>query len=288
MGGYSSIRYDFIMTTVDDYLNFPIPTKGIRDLYKPEISENREGWTKTHVKVMRKDISTSGEEKWTQVAEYERNYAMLKTFEPFQHLQDGLWKHYALISTRYTRLEVLDLQSGEIIAVEPFPKADAHYAHNSNGKVEEGDDLPGMGFCPMEFYVPDWWDEYDETYIPKKDEVTGEMKHPFKSDSYALEILDEFKEYSGRWGLYGGCIWGDDSSTKMRYVDLSRISEGVVTTDERFGYVQIPDNLTLRESVQFNADEGYITLLTPIMFNIENGTALGKSMFTDYINWSEN
>lgn len=255
-------------------------------MYKPEVTVTSQGWTTIHVDVMRCDgKDDSGEEIWTKVAEYDRNYSLLKTFEPFQQLQEGRWRHYALISTRYTRLEILDLQNGEIVAVEPFPKADKRYAELSNGKYSEGDDLPGSGFCPMEFHAPDWWDEFDESFLPQKDPDTGEMVHGFKSDDFAISLVDEFNAYTGQWALYGGCIWGDDSSAKLRHIDLSKISEGIVSTDERFGYVQLPNSLPISKAVEIHADEGYVEILTPIMFSLDTGKAMHKEFVMDSINW---
>ena len=42
---------------------------------------------------------------------------------------------------------MLDLASGEVIA-------------------EESEATPGGGFCPVGFYVPDWWDVHDGGIIP--------------------------------------------------------------------------------------------------------------------------
>jgi hypothetical protein len=36
-----------------------------------------------------------------------------------------------------------------------------------------------------------------------------------------------------------GCIWGDDSSWKVQYLDLSRIQDGLINRDERFGYIEL-------------------------------------------------
>lgn len=76
------------------------------------------------------------------VAEYQRNYSsLMQTFEPFRQ-GDRL---FALISQDYTCTSVLDLQSGEIVASE----------EPSSG-----------GFCPVGFYVPDWWDLHDSSVLP--------------------------------------------------------------------------------------------------------------------------
>jgi len=66
---------------------------------------------------------------------------MLHTFELFR--QGG--RGFALISPHYTATSVLDLASGEIIAEEE--------PHT-------------FGFCPVGFYVPDWWDINDESVLP--------------------------------------------------------------------------------------------------------------------------
>lgn len=43
----------------------------------------------------------------------------------------------------------------------------------------------------------------------------------------------------GTFGFVWGCIWGDDSSWKVQWLDLSRVAEGVLTREERFGYVEL-------------------------------------------------
>jgi hypothetical protein len=44
---------------------------------------------------------------------------------------------------------------------------------------------------------------------------------------------------TGDFGFVWGCIWGDDGSWKVQYLDLSRVREGVVRREERFGYVEL-------------------------------------------------
>jgi hypothetical protein len=104
------------------------------------------------------------------IAEYERNYAMLGTFEPFRQGD----RYYALVSPHYTATSVMDLSSGEIIAVE---QPDGH------------------GFCPVGFYVADWWDVHDGSTLP------GSMRW---SSAYEWP--------TGDFGFVWGCVWGDDSS----------------------------------------------------------------------------
>lgn len=132
-----------------------------------------------------------------QRARYTRNHAMFATFEPFR--QHG--RHFALVSRDYTKSAVLDLDSGKIIAEEPDEKS---------------------AFCPVGFYVPDWWDLHDDSTLPGS--PTWSKDH---------EVPD------GTYGFVWGCLWGDDSTWKVQWLDLSRIAEGVLTREERFGYVEL-------------------------------------------------
>lgn len=36
-----------------------------------------------------------------------------------------------------------------------------------------------------------------------------------------------------------GCYWGDDTSWKVQYLDLSRVQQGIISRDDRFGYVEL-------------------------------------------------
>ncbi len=98
---------------------------------------------------------------------------------------------------------MLDLATGSVIA-------------------EETETVPGSGFCPVGFYVPDWWDVHDGSLIP------------------GSESWDEGQEWpSGDSGFVWGCHWGDDSSWKVQHLDLHKIRDGVIKRDDRFGYVAL-------------------------------------------------
>jgi hypothetical protein len=148
------------------------------------------GWDTLRVDVL--------DEAGRVVAAYDRGYPNLyRTFEPFRQGERLL----ALISSDYTATSVLDLVSGEIIAAEEPSQ---------------------MGFCPVGFYVPDWWDIHDETVIPGSTHWTSDRELP-----------------NGDFGFVWGCVWGDDSSWKVQYLDLARVQQGEITRDERFGYVEL-------------------------------------------------
>jgi hypothetical protein len=153
----------------------------------------------TVVEVFRRTSSSGDFEK---ICEYDRNLYLLQTFEPFRQ---GC-KDFALISRDYTKTAVLDLGSGEVIAEE----------------TDEPGSPPGGGFCPVGFYVPDWWDVNDGSVIPGSEYWRIDYEWP-----------------TGDFGFVWGCHWGDDSSWKVQYLDLSRVQQGVVRREERFGYLEL-------------------------------------------------
>lgn len=204
-------------------------------------------WPRTRVAVLK-----DGETIYT----YDRNYSMLHTFHPFRQFKDGEWRNYALISPQYSTYAVLDLQTLEIIATRGYPQVpwlktenyDQYKAAQEKtpqafepGGWYEGkgpaDLINGEGFCPMDFYVP----VYDENY----------------------EVGDGYQP-DGMHGFVGGCVWGDDSSEKIRHIDLSRITEGIITEDERYGYIEVPDNLRLHQAISY--EWGYLRISVPLGF----------------------
>ncbi|WP_146647017.1 hypothetical protein [Labilithrix luteola] len=130
---------------------------------------------------------------------------MYQAFEPFR--QAG--RELALVSRHYTRAAVLDLASGKIIA-------------------EETEDPPGSGFCPIGFYVPDWWDIHDASTIPGSEYWNADDEWPL-----------------GDFGFVWGCHWGDDTSWKVQYLDLRRVHDGIIGRDDRFGYVKLATTPTV-------------------------------------------
>jgi hypothetical protein len=210
-------RYDgsswrnFRIEKVDTSGLFEIPSRPTpRERYSVRSTQiSPEGsWTKVAVEVL------NGERL---VGTYDRNYAMLRTFEPFRQGD----RDYALISPNYTATSVMDLENGEIIARE--------------------EPSPG-GFCPVGFYVPDWWD------IHERAEQYGTLP-----GSRRWNV--DYEWPTGDFGFVWGCIWGDDSSWKVQYLDVSRVREGVLTREERFGYVVLDTGETEGREVWRDARE---------------------------------
>lgn len=130
-------------------------------------------------------------------------------------------------------LEVDVLKDGEILStyIRNYPsffdtfcvfKQDDHdyalisvnYGQVSVMDLETGDIIAERepGFCPTEFWHPDS-DTPDDPWGPEY--------------------------YNGEWALVAGCHWGDDSSRKVEYLDLTKIIEGIVTQEQRYGYIEL-------------------------------------------------
>lgn len=255
------------------------PAQNIRERYtfRQEKKEEPGKWRTTTVIVEQHNEDGTVEDIYT----YERNYAMYKTFEPFRQLKDGVWHDYALISPSYVSFEVLDLEKREVIAKLPTPVVtEEHHERWRKMGYEKwceesplGTEKPGWGFCPVEFYVPDYSKQYSQTspFI-----LSGDGADPEKF----LWDEEEFMGFTGQYALYSGCIWGDDSGGwKLRYIDLSRISEGIVSEDERFGYVPVAAS-TLKEIDIW--DDGQIVVPVEVVMNVHTGKAYPVG-----VNWGE-
>jgi len=121
----------------------------------------------------------------------------------FEPFRQGA-RELALISRDYVATAVLDLATGEVIAEER---------------------LDAAGFCSVGFHVPDWWDVHDGSIIPGSEHWSADDEWP-----------------DGTFGFVWGCSWGDDSSWKLQHLDLSRVTEGVIARDDRFGYLALADH----------------------------------------------
>lgn len=179
----------------------------IRDKYVVETTpfETKPGcWNYILCQIYQRDENKNK----TKVGEYIRNYSsMYNTFEPF--VKDG--KEYALISRHYTGTAVISLPDCKVIAEEP---------------------KDGSGFCPTGFFVPFYAenDEHDPDDVEDRQQVGIE---DYLCDfEYASKVI-------GHFGFVCGCHWGDDSSWKIQYLDLSQIEKGIIKRDSRFGYIEL-------------------------------------------------
>jgi hypothetical protein len=217
--------------------DFPVPQPvDFRDQYQALTEPFSKGntWQQTHV-----TVRSGGD----AVAAYDRNYQMMRTFEPFRQLRDGEWRPYALISHNYTQSSVLDLRQGLIIAEEP---------EREMVKLPSGREIRAEGFCPVGFYVPDWWDLNDGSILPGN------------------EYWESDNEWAtGELGFVWGCIWGDDTSWKVEALDLSRITEGVITRDARWGYLELNTHSDdPRDFIDVDTEMGAVTFTVPTRFSL--------------------
>ncbi len=89
-------------------------------------------------------------------------------------------------------------------------------------------------------------DSYDIFYVDcdyEKDEFDGEVNN---DDFVSLNYCN--------FGFLCGCVWGDDTSWKLRYIDLSRIPEKVLSITDKFGYWELP-NKPLQECISMDGWE---------------------------------
>ena len=160
------------------------------------------------------------------VGSYEYGYSGKPPFFPFE--LKGQW--YALYSTDYTASRIMKLPTCEDVW------------------VEKGDQ---WGFCPVEFYVP------ARQHLNFGGDRTGKLHGTFDTDPEGF--VEPHHDQKNDWtfdpvqycdfGFVCGCVWGDDSSWKVRFFDLAELDKGKVTYDDRFGYFQLHGKLSLAESV---------------------------------------
>jgi hypothetical protein len=189
-----------------------------------------------------------------KVGEYSRNYLhFYRTFYPFR--KNG--KDYALYSPEYSLTRVMELPScKDIGGEEPSPDA----------------------FCPVDYYVP--------CYIVRESTM-GNVGHKFVVNEPGPENLIE-SNYDKPvspvlyypFGFVAGCIWGDDSSMKIQYLDLEHVEAGIIKRDERFGYIKMPDKLTLKDSIDLSdyypsEEDGYSVIISiQRRFDLRTGKVL--------------
>jgi|GEM_PF-1849292 len=199
-------------------------------------------WDSTKVSIFRDGVL---------IGEYIRNYSNYgtNTFHPF--LINNQW--YALYSASYTATRVMKLHEN---------------------RIEDwcGEDKSPHGFCPVEFYIP--------KYIHSKHEFRDSLYDSYTADcdntpeEFASELKDsEFVSLNHcDFGFMCGCVWGDDTSWKLRYINLSQIPDKILTVSDKFGYWELPNTLTLKECINMSnwqPDHDWITLIRAETINLK-------------------
>lgn len=93
------------------------------------------------------------------------------------------------------------------------------------GEVDEN----GCGYCPLDFYVPRTPDR--------------RMEFQYGGEPYVDRV-------NGQFGVVSGCYWGMESYNPIYYLDLSGITEGRFSRDDRFGSLEHHHEISLRDSIR--------------------------------------
>ena len=204
-----------------------------------KIDNGKGFWNYEKIGVFRKDG-----DKEEQVGEYKRNYSSF--MDTFHHFTlNG--KDLAIFSPDYTCTRIMSLPDCKDIG---------------------GEEPHQHGFCPTGYYIPSYADfEMISEYR------AGHKVEPYPS-KYRVDEPDESSlkeptEYSGNdkhasrrltgrlyypFGFIPGCIWGDDTSWKVELLDLSRAHEGILVREQRFGYIELPSELKLKQAIRITGD----------------------------------
>ena len=210
-----------------------------------------------------------------RVGEYIRNYpTLLSTFFAFESGGQEL----ALYSPEYTATRILRLPDCvDIGGEEPSP----------------------AGSCPVEFFVPNYVDMENliDSDPPRRfrvnnpsegapnpahkmweysDPATGETR----TRTSGSRPLTAVQYYS--FGFVSGCIWGDDSTYKVQFLDLSKAREGIISRNERFGYLELPEGISLRQAIDMvdygdPVDEAWthhISIATRRRYDLRDGSVV--------------
>ena len=225
-----------------------------RDQEKPH-------WNTLEVKIYQVE---NGEKK--EIGSFQRNYhCLFGTFFPFA--KDG--KEYALYSREYMYTRVMELPSCRDLGGED----------NSNVDYKEH-------FCPTDLYVPIYRkvvcpgldkDDKMEMWL-KGNECFDEEWQKDASELHPVQYCD--------FGFVAGCFWGDDSSWKIQFLDLSEVEKGIIRRDERLGYLEMPEEMELKEAISMeNWEPGHnwVGINNTIWRDFETaGKAIDEEdMFTD-------
>ena len=214
-------------------------------------------WNSIRVGVFRSE----GESE-EQIGEYTRNYPNLfRTFYPFRKNEVD----YALYSPDYTVTRVLELPSCKDIG---------------------GEEPNSFGFCPVDFYVPSFIERewIKGNRIGDKFVVKEPGAENLVASAYSKPVSPVLYY---PFGFVAGCIWGDDTSWKVQYLDLELVEKGTITRDERFGYIKLPNKLTLKDSidlVNYNSapskENGHSVIISlQQRFDIRTGKMLEESSY---------
>lgn len=167
----------------------------------------------------------------TPVGSFIFNYhtGLDKIIRPFQ-IGEGWYTTYA---TSYNKLAVARLH----------PDRFEHIDADVGGKE---------GFCPVEVLVP--FKLSDGTYSVWHVDPEAYNYEYFAEPGRTIEYAD--------FGFVAGCVWGDDTTYKLRYLDFSKLAtERKLSVTAPFGYFELPSTGVMHEYFNLeDLDEGVLRI----------------------------
>ena len=221
--------------------------------------ENAQGcWNYVEIGIFERREKEPNPDADKKIGGYIRNYSTPhRTFHPFK--LRGKW--YALYSKNYTSTRVMSLPECKDLG---------------------GEERNAFGFCPVDYFVPglNYIEAHHDEECPRNTNppdygkactctITHDHGCPCCPETEVPNQSCTCKETWKKWeeehyiwkfpdrvhGFVAGCIWGDDSSWKIQYLDLSRADEGIITRDDSFGYIELPDSLTLDKAIELDVND---------------------------------
>ena len=185
------------------------------------------------------------------IGEYIRNYSNYAkdTFFPFSIGED--W--YALYSAEYTATRVMRLYED---------------------RIEDwcGEESSAYGFCPVEMCVP----KYNKFSVgDDREYYTVDTEYKTCAEFIAEQEDKNFVEVKYcDFGFLCGCVWGDDTSWKLLYIDLSKVPNKELVISDKFGYWELPTGMKLKECIDMGGwepDHNWIALTRMEHINLKTG-----------------
>lgn len=128
------------------------------------------------------------------------------------------------------------------------------------GKYKRFSDKLGNTFYPFLYYGKDY-----AIFADKETSIKIVELSCFKEIA-SIESIDDFfisefyipyfpeKGVFGQFGFMAGFVWGKENLYRIRYLDLSKLKEGILTQDERFGQIELM-NLPSMKNCPFSLKE---------------------------------
>lgn len=229
-----------------------------------------------------------------QIGEYVRNYSSFyNTFCPFKH--GDRW--FALYSRHYTGTRIMSLPDcvdlgGEEPAALGFCPVDYLVPKICAVVRTPGDEKPTVANHDAEtwahkaeveqggrrwvrYYWPD--DKDHPSPDPERREAYLKAKAESHAASRAWRDRHPYIHRHADYAFVAGCVWGDDSGGwKLEFLDLSEAAQGKLVRSARFGYLELPPGVDLKDAVRIHEpeyfdtphDEIRLTIAEPILYRL--------------------